>query len=318
MSIDALTYLHSIQNKAANGGCMRICMCVWVWEIVWHMWVHLLWFVTVLLGYGAVNWIYMAEYEVHFHIVSTLVRSKHDGVGRFVIELKQKQKPKERKPINKHGNQSQFIFQLGLRHTVVRSSVSLPDDSNFRYEPPHSWPSCGKRNWNWSISLYFVAINWISQSIGTGVWCNLRSVCNGQLVGWLLSLVIDPPALWPHIAPPAVCSIWSRTVCWDAPKWLRAWPLTWAPGPYLWAKQCAAVTPSSRCHHIWLFPRQYRPFWLVISPTVCERPQHYRNDQQNETFWAQSQDSHRQAPRQGCWWAPPEEIRYIDKEMLWT
>lgn len=72
------------------------------------MWVHLLWFVTVLLGYGAVNWIYVTEYEVHFHIVSTLVRSKHDGVGCFVIELNKnrEQKTERKQTISKHGNRS--------------------------------------------------------------------------------------------------------------------------------------------------------------------------------------------------------------------
>lgn len=57
----------------------------WVWKNGGGT--HLLWFVTVLLRYGAVNWIYVTEYKVHFHIVAALVRSKHNGVGCLVIEL---------------------------------------------------------------------------------------------------------------------------------------------------------------------------------------------------------------------------------------
>lgn len=48
--------------------------------------------VAVLLGDGAINWIDMPEYEVHFHIVAALVRSKHDGVGCLVIELRNRPK----------------------------------------------------------------------------------------------------------------------------------------------------------------------------------------------------------------------------------
>jgi len=47
-----------------------------------------LWLVAVLLGDGAINWIDVPEYEVHFHIVAALVRSKHDGIGCLVIELR--------------------------------------------------------------------------------------------------------------------------------------------------------------------------------------------------------------------------------------
>jgi len=58
---------------------------------------HLLWFVTVLFSYGAVNWIYMTEYEVHFHIVAALVRSKHNGVRCLVIELQKQMIPNSKK-----------------------------------------------------------------------------------------------------------------------------------------------------------------------------------------------------------------------------
>lgn len=93
---------------------------------------NLLWFVTMLLRYGAVNWIYVTEYKVHFHIVAALVRSKHNGVGCLVIELQHS----ATKIIVRQTNMIQYVKYMDV--TVVRSSVSLPADSSFMYEPPHS------------------------------------------------------------------------------------------------------------------------------------------------------------------------------------
>lgn len=101
---------------------------------------HLLWLVTVLLRYGAVNWIYVTEYKVHFHIVAALVRSKHNGVGCLVIELQHNARMIiVRQTINILVYHISILGASQLSQlTVVRSSVSLPADSSLMYEPPHS------------------------------------------------------------------------------------------------------------------------------------------------------------------------------------
>lgn len=156
----------------------------------------------MLLSDGAINWIDMPENKVHFYIAPALVRSKHDGVGCFVIELQ----------IYIFGGCLWFSLMFFLwwalppALTVVSSSVSFPADRSFRYEPPHSWPSykseMGKRQWK----------KWVSKRVLIGFARRLMQSESGsapeRFSGWMGGVIV--PATWPRTAPPAACLAWNR------------------------------------------------------------------------------------------------------------
>ena len=88
----------------------------------------------------------MTENEMHFNIIATLIGTKHNGVGSFIIELEgMKAKLKIyaiiiviKQRTEQHMHIRSSVCFMGVLPTFVRSSVALPADSNFIYEPPHS------------------------------------------------------------------------------------------------------------------------------------------------------------------------------------
>lgn len=77
-----------------------------------------------------VQWVHVTKDEMQFMVVATFIRTKHNRVRRFVVELQNTKEFSLKKKIQSESRHRQI--------TVLRSVVSGPEDNNLMYEPPHS------------------------------------------------------------------------------------------------------------------------------------------------------------------------------------